>query len=135
MRKTKSLITFATAFLGGIANAADVVQNIDGAIPIFCRDNSGIFQPFDRTDLNRLTQSYVRQFGWKHSLHSTSTTLGYLVFSDTGEKTKPETIIYDVEPHAGGIALLHMHVNIGGKKEILSGTAMCWRTFSIVNVD
>ena len=55
--------------------------------------------------------------GWKYSLHSVSPTLGYLVFSETGERTAPETIIYDVQPYSGGIALLHMHVRLKGKKE------------------
>ena len=56
-----------------------------------------------------------------NSLHSVSPTLGYLVFSETGERTAPETIIYDVQPYSGGIALLHMHVRLKGKKENLVG--------------
>jgi hypothetical protein len=131
------LVTFTVGLLvtmGGSARAADVVQNIDDSVPIFCRDGTGAFQPFVRTNYDRLSESFTRQFGWQHSLRSVSPTLGYLVFSETGERTAPETIIYDVQPYSGGIALLHMHVRLKGKKENLSGTEMCFRTFAIVNV-
>ncbi len=132
-----TLLAVAVGFLatmGGSAEAADTVQNIDGSVPMFCRDSTGVFQPFARTNYDRLSKAFVRQFGWQHSLHSTSPTLGYLVFSQTGARSASETITYDIQPHGGGIALLHMHVRLKGKIEDLSGTDMCWRTFGIVSV-
>lgn len=108
-------------------------QNIDGAVPMFCLDDHDTYQPLVRTDYARVRQAYTREFGWEHGLFSTTPTLGRLVFSQNGKTTDPETITYDVEPHDGGIALLHMHVRLGSTREDLSVTAMCWRTFGIVN--
>ena len=134
MRKI-GIASIIMGLMAGSGYAADVVQDIDGSVPLFCRDSTNKFQPIQRTNYDRLAESFVRQFGWQHSLHSTSSTLGYLVFSQTGDKTAPETISYDVQPYDGGIALLHMHVRLQGKHEDLSGTEMCWRTFAIVNVN
>lgn len=119
----------------GPAWADETIQQIDGSVPMFCRDTKGTFQPFVRTNYARLSESFTRQFGWQHKLYSVSSTLGSLVFSETGDKSESETIAYDVEPYNGGIALLHMHTHLKGKVENLSGTEMCWRTFAIVNVN
>jgi hypothetical protein len=107
--------------------------DIDGSVPMFCRDSTNVAQPFERTNYSRLTSAFVRQFGWEHSLQQTSETLGVLIFSNTGDTTAPEFIGYDVQPNNGGIELLHMHVRLQGKREDLSGNDMCWRTFGIVN--
>lgn len=108
--------------------------DISDEVPIFCRDDTQTFQPLVRTNYGRLKQSFSRQFGWQSSLTATSGSLGRLIFSETGRREAAETIIYDVQPHEGGIALLHMHVSLDGKSENPSGTEMCGVTWGIVNV-
>lgn len=81
-----------------------------------------------RTDYTRLRKAFARQFGWKSSDTETS-----LVFSVDGQSNSPETIVYEVKGHSGGVALLRMRVRLTGVSEDLSGNAMCWRTFAIVN--
>ena len=108
-------------------------QHIDGTVPIFCRDSDDVYQPIVRTNYARLQNSYLRQFGWESSLTTTSNRLGRLVFSSNGTEEAAETISYIVEPHAGGIALLHMKVRLDGVSEDLSGSEMCWKTWGIIN--
>lgn len=109
-------------------------MQIDSSVPTFCRDASGAFQPFQRTDYGRLQNSFKRQFGWGHMLRGTSSRMGTLEFG-TDEGVRPrERIYYDVQPYNGGIALLHMHVRMNGKVEDLTASKMCWQTFAIVNV-
>jgi hypothetical protein len=136
MRKRFFLASVATAYIGVIpmyAVAADTVQHIDGSVPMLCRDSTGTDQPLVRTDYSRLQEEFVRVFGWRSSLHSTSESLGYLVFSVNGQPNAPEKIVYDVEPKNGEILLLHMHVRLKGITKDLSGTEMCGETWSIVN--
>ena len=122
------LLAFATA------SARAQLMQIDSSVPIFCRDASGTFQPFQRTDYGRLQESFKRQFGWGHTLRGTSPTMGVLEFG-TDEGVRPrERIYYNIQPYNGGIALLHMHVRINGKVEDLTGSKMCLQTFGIVNV-
>lgn len=110
-------------------------MQIASSVPVFCRDASGTFQPFQRTDYGRLQESFRRQFGWRHTLRGTSARMGVLEFG-TDEGIQPrERIYYDVQPYNGGIALLHMHVRMSGKVEDLTGSKMCWQTFAIVNVE
>ena len=113
---------------------AQATQNIDGAVPVFCRDSTGTYQPMQRTTYARLQEGFVSQFGWRHLLQSTSNSAGVLGFAPDPETKSRERIYYDVEPYSGGIALLHMHVRLRGKAEDLSGTPMCMRTFGIVNI-
>jgi hypothetical protein len=99
-------------------------------VPLYCRDSTGTVQPLLRTNYARLRASFVRQFGWHDAaLLATTPSLGTLTFSQDDER-----IFYDVEVYNGGIALLHMHVRLGGLSQNLSGTEMCWKTFAIVNV-
>lgn len=110
-------------------------MQIASSVPVFCRDASGTYQPFLRTDYGRLQESFQRQFGWGHTLRGTSARMGVLEFG-TDEGVRPrERIYYDVQPYDGGIALLHMHVRMSGKVEDLTGSRMCWQTFAIVNVE
>ena len=119
------LLAFATA------SARAQFMQIDSSVPIFCRDASGAFQPFQRTDYGRLQESFKRQFGWSHTLRGTSPTMGMLEFgTDVGVRPR-ERIYYDIEPY---MAALHMHVPINGKVEDLTGSKMCWQTFGILNV-
>jgi uncharacterized membrane protein YccF (DUF307 family) len=108
-------------------------QQIDGSVPMFCRDDKDVYQPIARTNYSRLKNGFARQFGYQSSLVSTSDTLGVLTFSSDGTIQAPEKIFFDVEPHNGGIALLHMHARLVGISEDLSGTEMCWKVFSIIN--
>jgi hypothetical protein len=55
-------------YTGSLAYATDQEQNISGTVPIFCRDSTQTFQPFVRTDYNKLAELFTRQFGWQHSL-------------------------------------------------------------------
>lgn len=50
-----------------------------------------------------------------------------------GGKANAETITYVVGAYQDGVTLFAMHVRLNGVRENLSGTDMCWRTFSIVN--
>ena len=109
-------------------------QDIADSVPMYCRDSTAKFQPIVRTDYGKLKEEFIRQFGYRSSLYSTSATLGALIFSVDGSPKKIERIYYGVMPYNDGIALLHMHVRLNGVTEDLSGTEMCWRTFSIINV-
>lgn len=109
-------------------------QHIDSSVPIFCKDSKQVYQPIQRTSYKRLQQAFVKQFGYRHSLKSTSASAGVLVFSAHPKTNAGEKIYYDVEPHNGGIALLHLHVRLNSISEDLSGNDMCWKTFSIVNI-
>lgn len=116
-----------------VATRAQTME-VASSVPTFCRDASGTFQPLQRTDYGRLQESFQRQFGWRHTLHGTSPSMGVLEFG-TDEGARPrERIYYDVQPYNGGIALLHMHIRMRGKVEDLTGSKMCWQTFAIVNV-
>lgn len=117
----------------GPAWAEDVPQTVADTVPMFCRGDGGDYQPFVRTDFQRFAEAFTRQFGWKHTLHRTSPTIGYLEFSESGDPDKTEEIAYDIEPHDGGLAVLHMHIHLDGKTELISGNKMCWQTFGIVN--
>lgn len=119
--------------LGGKASSQPF--DLPSDVSIFCRDGSGKFQPMLRTDYSRLQNSFIRQFGWRHTLNRLSDTLGVLDFSEDDAGANREHIYYDVQGYQGGIALLHMHVRLRGKRENVSGNEMCWRTFAIVNVD
>lgn len=120
--------------LTACAANAQTKQNIDGSALLFCLDSTGVYQPFQRTNYKRLQDSFVRQFGWGHSLVSTSNSLGLLEFAPERQIKSNERIVYDVEPYNGGIALLHMHVRLQGINEDLSGNEMCFRTFGLVNI-
>ena len=128
-----NLVVLSLLPLAAYSAVAQPLQ-VAGSVPLFCRDASGTFQPFQRTDFGRLQESFQRQFGWKHTLRSTSSRMGVLEFGTDEGVTPRERIYYDVQVHNGGIALLHMHVRLHGKVEDLTGTKMCWQTFSIVNV-
>jgi hypothetical protein len=133
----RSLVVFLIPALimgSPVGIAEETTQKIAGAAPLFCRDSTGVHQPVVRTDYSRLQEGFIRQFGWRSSLRSTSSTMGYLLFSQNGQPNDLETIVYDVEPHNGGISLLHMHVRMKGVTEDLSGNDMCWKTFAIINV-
>lgn len=108
-------------------------QNISGSVPIYCLDSTGNYQPMQRTNYSKLQKAFVTQFGFKHSLQSTGDSTGELNFSSSGKHSAAERFFYDVRPYDDGIALLHMHVRLKGVSDDLSGTEMCWRTFSIVN--
>lgn len=127
----RRLLLAACLFL--LAAAPPVEQHIDGSVPMFCRDSTGVFQPFQRADFSRLQEGFQRQFGWTHSLRSTSGRMGVLTFAADPRGRGGERITYDVTPYNGGIALLHMHVRLRGVTEDVSGTSMCGRTFGIVN--
>lgn len=118
---------------GGQAYSADSPLWLADTASLFCRDSTGVYQPFVRTNFARLKQEFIRQFGWRSMLRATSSSLGLLQFSQNGQSGDPETITYDIEPHDGGMSLLHMHVRLRGVTEDLSGNKMCWRTFAIVN--
>jgi hypothetical protein len=143
-RRWLALGALGLALLGSVpVMADDMVQNLDPSLHLFCRDDKRVFQPlyqgvsqlgtFKQTSLGALYEGMTRHFGWTGSLHSTSDTIGYLVFSQTGTRAAKETIIWAVEPHADGVALLHMHVRTDGAKDDLSGTKMCGVTWTIVN--
>lgn len=108
--------------------------DVSESVPIFCRDDTGTFQPLVRTNYGRLKESFLRQFSWIGSLSESTSTIGYLVFSQDGTSEAPETITYVVQPYDGGIALLHMRVRLEGLSEDLSGTSACSMTFGIINV-
>ena len=126
----------ATTLLLTLAAPSTTAQTIEVAssVPIFCRDASGTFQPFQRTDYGRLQESFQRQFGWGHALHGTSPRMGVLEFGTDEGAWPRERIYYDVQVYNGGIALLHMHVRMRGKVEDITGSKMCGQTFAIVNV-
>lgn len=116
-----------------VASSAAAQQlSISDTVPIYCRDDSGEYQPFVRTNYGRLKLAFERQFGFEHTLQSTSPTQGRMYFR--GGKQDSEVIYYVVEVHRNGIALLHMRVLLEGATENLTGTEMCWRTFGIVNL-
>lgn len=124
------------ALMAGIVSTpilADEPLNVAGSVPLFCLDDGGVYQPFERTNLDRLKSSFDRQFGWQGTLYATSKSKGYLVFSQSGETNSTERILYDVAVRNEGIALIKMHVRLTGKVEDLSGSSMCWQTFAIVN--
>ena len=108
--------------------------NLDDSLPLFCRDSMHIFQPFQRTNLGRLRESFIRQFGWNSKFIPSSQSLGVLLFSVEGNSSAKESIKFDIEPHDNGVALLHMHVRLDGITEDLSGSEMCWKVFDIVNI-
>jgi predicted transposase YbfD/YdcC len=131
-----SLGAYAIIIAVAVSNAsrsAETQQNISSEVPMYCLDSTGTYQPLVRTNYGRLIDAFQQQFGWEHSLFSTDSSKGYLVFSRNGKKTAPEKIIYDVRSYNDGIALERMHVRMTGKNENNGGTQMCGITWSIVN--
>jgi hypothetical protein len=112
--------------------AAQQTMDIDPGVPMFCRDSSGEYQPFVRTNLGRMKESFRQQLGFGSTLVARSPSTGTLTFRG-GEKNA-ERITYTVEVHEGGIALVDMKVRLSGASEDLTGSKMCWQTWSIVNV-
>lgn len=107
-------------------------MDISPAVPMFCRDDSGRYQPIMRTNLGRVRDAFKRQFNFTGSLVKRSASTGVLEFR--GGENNAETITFHVTVHQGGIALLDMKTRLGGVSENLIGSKMCWQTWSIVNV-
>lgn len=126
-------LAIITLSVTSAAVAADTEQNISTDAPMYCLDNTGVYQPLVRTNYGRLINAFRSQFGWEHSLYSTDSSKGYMVFSRNGKKTAPEKIIYEVRSYNDGIALEGMQVRIKGKNENTNGTKMCGITWSILN--
>ena len=132
MNSFKNLVLLCTCLsLCAVPAAAQQKVDIDPTVPMYCRDSSGNYQPIVRTSLGRLQSAFKQQFNFTSSLVTRTPSTGTLTFR--GGKNA-ETIIYTVEVHQGGIALLEMKTRLGGASENLTGSKMCWQTWSIINV-
>lgn len=99
-------------------------------LPLYCVDSTAAYQPIKRTSLGGLQSAFARRLGFMGSLKQSSSTSGSLTFS----KGNPafDSVVYDVEPHDTGVALLSMRVRNRGKLTAFFGNEMCWKTFDII---
>lgn len=133
-RIAAACLAFSAALPTASAQPRGAALDVNGSVPLFCRDSSNTFQPFVGTNYGRLQEAFIRQFGWRHELRSISPSVGVLTFSADHRNPNAERIYYDVQVYNGGIALLHMHVRLRGTREDLTASRMCFQTFGIVNV-
>jgi hypothetical protein len=94
--------------------------------PVFCLTSEHVYQPLVRTNFARLWNDYLRKLNLIGRIRGSR-----LIFR--GGRRNAETITYSIEPHAGGIALLDMHVRLHHLSEDHSGTQMCMYTFILIN--
>jgi hypothetical protein len=114
------------------AMSEDLVQHLEGSVPVYFQQTNGKIERFSRKNYAAFQEAFEKQFGWESSLHSTTDTHGYLVFSPNGSVSDPERIVYDIRVYGGGIVILGMHARFTGVRDDLTGDEMFRRTFGIL---